>query len=450
MNPEMETESCPDIKLLKRLADGESQDSDSVMRHVDSCDACRTQIQRFVAESLAGVVDRILVDEGCLDEESLVRLVRGTISADERIWAEDHCRRCMRCREERQDLQRFATAFSRRLALRSVKKWAWRSPLLISAAAGIVMVMLVLTEPPIETRAASAPSRSRPAVDRPQAIPSSSERAEEAGSSVRDDIPDPRRARVERVGSRRAGATGAGVAPPSASDGTAAGSASSSGETRSIDANLPSSVAHAIETGELLSLRDLGGIRGRTGTLMSRDDPPPPFELLSPAATFVPDRHPMLCWSALPGAVQYVATVVDDESHEEVIESEPVRATEWQVPSDEDALVPDRVYRWYVVAILEDDRRVFAPAPPNPVAKFRILTPEELAKVRADLARYHESKLARAVICAEVGLFDDAERLLQEVPPSDLKSGLARKWLAAIRAWRQPTQSGRLRGADGR
>ena len=153
---------------------------------------------------------------------------------------------------------------------------------------------------------------------------------------------------------------------------------------------------------------------------------------VSPLGTVVLSARPTFRWSSLNGASGYVVEVYDPELNP-VATSSTVTTTQWTV---EQPLRRGVVYRWQVTA-LKDGEKIRAPKPPAPEARFKVLEEDKAAEL-ADIGRLAPgSHLAPGVLYALAGLADDSEREFRSLLKENPRSGVARRMLESIRAWRQ-------------
>ena len=135
-----------------------------------------------------------------------------------------------------------------------------------------------------------------------------------------------------------------------------------------------------------------------------------PFVPVGPRATAVSSATPAFRWTALAGATTYRVRVVDDRLITVAV-SDPITTLTWR---PEAPLPSRRVLSWQVEATTPDGART-TPEPPLAEARFTVLTPTERARVSEALATAGGSDLASAVVYAEAGLYDDAEKALTRV-----------------------------------
>ena len=137
------------------------------------------------------------------------------------------------------------------------------------------------------------------------------------------------------------------------------------------------------------------------------------FQVKSPIATAVRERMPRFHWRAQPGAAQYRIRIVDWQSGDVVMtgESDGPR-TEW-TPAE--PLEAGKIYQWQVEALRNNEVISRSPKPPEPEARFKILSDNERLKVESISRSASKSHLALAITYAQAGLLDDATKQLRQL-----------------------------------
>jgi hypothetical protein len=207
------------------------------------------------------------------------------------------------------------------------------------------------------------------------------------------------------------------------SDGTLAGFDGFGGE-------LQSRLTETLRQGRLPASPRAADTVARAGELMSEAVRAAAFVPVGPRATAVSSATPAFRWTALVGATAYRVRVVDDRLVTVAV-SDPITTVTWR---PEAPLPSRRVLSWQVEATTPGGART-TPEPPLAEARFTVLTPTERARVSEALATAGGSDLASAVVYAEAGLYDDAERALSRVldanpaspVPTALKADLLRR-----------------------
>ncbi len=159
-----------------------------------------------------------------------------------------------------------------------------------------------------------------------------------------------------------------------------------------------------------------GRVRGGESPTVSTPEP------VSPVGEAVADRTPLLRYRPLAGA----------SSHRVVLESEADGSAPEVVAAGANAvrpaapLVRGARYRWSVVAMSPSGLTT------SPGAVFRVLAPEDEARIADARKRLRGKPLALAVLLARAGLRAEARNVLRAVRPEDPASKTARRWLATL------------------
>jgi hypothetical protein len=187
-------------------------------------------------------------------------------------------------------------------------------------------------------------------------------------------------------------------------------------------------VCDALASGALPVPADLRDLAGRPSTLLGPTGESR-FDALSPVATVVPDSHPVMRWSAAPGATGYIVTL-RDEGSADTFSSPRTDTTTWIVDR---ALSLGHVYRWQVAAALGDEE-IIAPGPSEPAARFRVLD----ARAAAELRMLPPSHAVRVVLYARAGLLDAAGDELRALARLNPGSPLVARWQRALAQAKTP------------
>jgi hypothetical protein len=137
---------------------------------------------------------------------------------------------------------------------------------------------------------------------------------------------------------------------------------------------------------------------------------PRSFSLIAPLGTFVESENPTLRWQPHEGASAYLVTI-RDAALTNVLVSPDLPETEWRVPA---GLKRGSTYSWQVKAIV-GSKEIVSPPSHAAEATFRIMSAAEAGRLRRLEQRCGDSRLSRAVLFADAGLLDEAERELQLV-----------------------------------
>ncbi len=165
-------------------------------------------------------------------------------------------------------------------------------------------------------------------------------------------------------------------------------------------------VARVLAHGRLELPPDAVELAGTVGTLLGAGDRAAMFRPMAPLGTAVLEVRPRFAWQATPGATGYTVRVYDDR-FQGVAEGQ-VAGTTWVPPLD---LARGFTYSWQVTAHRpEGDLTV--PVPPQPEARFRVVTAavaEETARQRRRLAG---DPLTLGILLAQSGLVSEADAVL--------------------------------------
>jgi hypothetical protein len=163
------------------------------------------------------------------------------------------------------------------------------------------------------------------------------------------------------------------------------------------------------------------------------------FDLMQPIGTVISTDQPVFSWKALPGALDYVVTVVEYGS-DEVATSQPVRGTTWKIASDSVAsgtgrLDRDKKFLWQVKARLQNDE-VLATAAAGKPSLFRVLGASDFDRLR-QIGNGTKSHLVLGLAYSRLGLLNEAEnefRVLQGENPGNVTVEELRKSIETAKA----------------
>lgn len=154
------------------------------------------------------------------------------------------------------------------------------------------------------------------------------------------------------------------------------------------------------------------------------------FPLLEPKGKTIESASPTLRWGALEGATSYSVKVYDS-GPKLVAESPELSSATWTLP---EPLGRGKIYTWEVTAIKEG-KEVFAPAPPAPPARFKVLEQNRYLEL-TQMKRAYKSHLLMGTLYVKAGLLDEAEREFQALLKENANSGLAKKLLGSVQLLR--------------
>jgi hypothetical protein len=171
-------------------------------------------------------------------------------------------------------------------------------------------------------------------------------------------------------------------------------------------------------------------VRGRVGTLLGDTPDVPPLTPMSPLATAVTAARPEFTWTAGSGATSYEVSVYDD-TFALVATSGPLTRPAWQPDRD---LPRGQVLSWQISATTATGT-IVSPAPPQPEARFVILSSDAAATITNTRARLANEPLALGITLAEAGLYREAEAaLVRAAADARYDAAQVRRLLAALRA----------------
>jgi hypothetical protein len=155
------------------------------------------------------------------------------------------------------------------------------------------------------------------------------------------------------------------------------------------------------------------------------------FHAVAPQATAVLSDRPVFRWTPLGANAAYVVTL-QDQTTGATFSGPPVQGTEW-IPVE--PLTRGDTYVWQVQASI-GKQVLIAPAPPEPPATFIVLNAVDAER----LAGAPESRLVRAILYANAGVLDEAERELNELRKQNPGSEPVRELVAELDRVRSNSQ----------
>jgi hypothetical protein len=131
------------------------------------------------------------------------------------------------------------------------------------------------------------------------------------------------------------------------------------------------------------------------------------------------------------GTTRYAVTIFD-ERFRQITKSGSLKTTSWTPPRD---LPRGRVLQWQITAFMKDGTRILSPVPPQPEARFMVLTTAAVAAIARERTRLATEPVALGLVLAKAGLFAEAERVLESALADDrYNRGEVRALLARLRA----------------
>ena len=303
-----------------------------------------------VAQTLSATLTAAPDDFDHPGHEHLTALVDGQLDEADREWVEDHVEHCRICKQDVADLADVATLIP--------KRRSWMTPVMAwgAAAAGIGMVLWLGWPTPKQETAVPA----------------------EASTAATATSPSPPAAPA-------APSTPAILTPDESND-----------------------VALALESGRMEFPRHAALLRGHAGTLLGTAEAETPAGLTTPVGTSVIDARPLFSWTPVDGATAY-SVAVFDERFREVASSGRLDTTSWTPRRN---LPRNRILAWQVTAH-RPGGEVVRPAPPQPEARFFVLSVAAVSAAEAARTRLATEPVALGLALTKVGLFDDAQRAFE-------------------------------------
>lgn len=157
-------------------------------------------------------------------------------------------------------------------------------------------------------------------------------------------------------------------------------------------------VTRALASGRLELPAHMDVLRGNPGALPGA----------APVGTAVVEPRPQFSWTAVAGATRYSVRILD-ERFREVAKSGSLKSPTWTPSRD---LPRGRVLEWKITASSKGGT-VIRPDPPQPEARFVVLDASTVATIVTQRARLSAEPIALGLMLAKVGLFAEAEAVLE-------------------------------------
>lgn len=284
--------------------------------------------------------------------EVLVAWVDGRLDEADREWIESHVSVCVQCAEDAEDLRSVQRTL---IPVRVASPWPRRLVVGGAIAAGVILTVWLVGRQPstVTVDSVTATGRNLP----PPASP----------------------------------ATPASPTPPTPPTSPA-----------------EQMVEQALATGTLPLPPFHALVRSQAGTLLGDRGAAAGLQVTGPRGTAITATRPGFTWTAVTGAATYTISVFD-EQFVEVASSGPVTTTSWTPDTD---LPRGIVLSWQVTADLPSGR-IVSPAPPQPEARFVILTAQQRRTIDEARRRLAGDPLALGLTLAEAGLYAEAEAALK-------------------------------------
>ena len=197
-------------------------------------------------------------------------------------------------------------------------------------------------------------------------------------------------------------------------------------------------VAETIRTGRVAVSPDVETLVGQTGTLAGAGEKQSELRVLEPVGTAVRDARPRFRWSAAPDVSGYTINVVEETSGALVVSEQlAAEVTEWQ---PREPLPAGELYQWEVQALRDGAVVANSPKPPEPEARFQVLSEAKLAELEEAKRASNGSHLVMAIANARAGLLDEALREFRVLSEQNPEAELPRRLLEQLEAQRRLQQ----------
>jgi len=191
-------------------------------------------------------------------------------------------------------------------------------------------------------------------------------------------------------------------------------------------------VDDTLARGTISPPRALDALRMPSGTLMGTTKPIATLAALRPVAAVVDSDRPTFEWTAAAESGAEYRVSVYDEAFGPVAASGWLKATQWTMVRP---LARGKTFTWQVTA-RAGGQETTAPAPPQPEARFKVTSVEQSAQLADLRRRAGNSHVALAVMLADAGVLDEAERELTLASAANPGSSAVKRLQDSIRAMR--------------
>jgi hypothetical protein len=199
--------------------------------------------------------------------------------------------------------------------------------------------------------------------------------------------------------------------------------------------NLPAELRRSLKTALSQNRLDVpaavASLRGEVGNLAGSPVNASTFNVLTPVATAVEDPSPEFRWSADDQATGYRITIARTSDDIPITTADvPKEQLSWRASTP---LVRGQTYAWQVQALRNDSVVATAPAPPQPQARFSVLSEEPARELDSLKQRIGDSHVALALAYARSGLIDKADAELAALENENRDSTVPGRLRAALR-----------------
>ncbi len=199
----------------------------------------------------------------------------------------------------------------------------------------------------------------------------------------------------------------------------------------SLPARWQQQVKAILEAQDLQYPASMTGLTGQARTLLGQAEEGVPFALLAPVGKVLITNRPAFRWNKYEGAASYTVSVFDSDANE-IEASPPLTVTEWTVTKP---LARGKVYTWEVTAI-KDGKEVISHVLPAPPAKFRVLAQAQADELERAKQVSPPSHFTLAVLYANAGLLDDAEKEFELTAEENPNNPLVTKLLRRVQSFK--------------
>ena len=175
----------------------------------------------------------------------------------------------------------------------------------------------------------------------------------------------------------------------------------------------------------------IASLRGEVGNLAGASPSASTFQLVAPIGTAVEDVSPEFRWTADSQATGYRITVARSSDGTALLNADvPKDQLSWRATT---ALTRGETYAWQVQSLQNDSVIATAPAPPQPEARFSVLTERQAQELGSVASQLGHSHLALAVAYARSGLIGKADAELSALQAENRDSAVPPQLRAALR-----------------
>jgi anti-sigma factor RsiW len=201
---------------------------------------------------------------------------------------------------------------------------------------------------------------------------------------------------------------------------------------RDFPAELRASVKNALTQNRIEVPPVVASLGGHAGNLAGGNSSGSTFRAVAPVRVVVEEATPTFEWTPDDRATGYRITIATTDGSD-VAEAADVRRgqSRW---SPSKPLPAGKSYEWQVQALSGGSVVATAPSPPQPEARFQIMSADARAALERTRARVGGSHLALAFAYARAGVIDKADAELAALQRENSNSDVPSKLRAALRS----------------